>query len=179
MAVAEVADQEVARVGTEAGGGYSHAPGRIKLPVLGDALEQVAAGVEDVHESLALAGHRTAIPGRVLLGVGDVQVAAQILNVERRKPIREVWVDERPGLLRLVELAVDHVDLAVMEVGGVQEVRRADVSGGEARVDSPVCRLEAIFRGPGKHPEGSLDGCSDTRVPAGDRPGLRGEDKHR
>src|SRR5262249_44114287 len=78
----------------------------------------------------------------------------------------------------LVELAVDHVDLAVVEVGGVQVVRGTDVAGGETGVDSPVGRLEADLGLPGDRavPEGDL--LPDLRVPAGDGPGLGGEKEH-
>src|SRR5262249_51481168 len=50
---------------------------------------------------------------------------------------------------------------------------------GEAPVARPGGRLEADLGGPGKLPEGGLDGCPDPRVPAGDRPGLRREEEHR
>src|SRR5262249_31395437 len=144
---------------------------------------QVAAGVVDVHEPLAHAGYRAAVPRGVLLGVGDVQLAAQVLDVERGEPRGEVAVGERAEPVDaegdLVELAVEDVDLAVVEVGGVQEVRRADVGRGQAGVDGPVGRLEADLGDPGQHPEGSLYGRPDPRVPAGDPPGLRREEEHR
>src|SRR5262249_34293806 len=110
------------------------------------------------------------------------QPAAQVLDVERGEPGGEVVVGERAEPVgaegHLVELAVEHVDLAVVEVGGVQEVRGADVADGQAGVDGPGGRLEADLRDPGQHPEGSLYGCTDPRVPAGDRPGQGREDEH-
>src|SRR5262245_34204004 len=116
----------------------------------------MAARVEDIHESLAQARHGAAIPRRVLLGVSDVQLAAQILNVERRIAAGDVAVGESAVQRGPLELTVDDVDLAVVEVGGVQEMRRADVARGEAGVDSAVGRLEADFRESGKLPEGGL-----------------------
>src|SRR5262249_43550632 len=144
---------------------------RVEHPARRHALEQAAAGVEDIHEPLARAGHGAAVPGGVLPGVRDVQLATQVLDVERGEPLRQVGVGEGAGQGGLVELAVDDVDLAVVEVGGVQEVRGADVAGREAGVDGPVGRLEADLRGAGQRSEGGLDVCPDPRVPAGDRPG--------
>src|SRR5262249_39212086 len=106
----------------------------------------------------------------------------QVLDVERGEPGRQVRVGEGAEPVGaggdLVELPVDHVDLAVVEVGGVQEVRGADVAAGQAVVDGAVVRLEADLRDPGQHAEGGLNGRPDRRVPAGDRPGPGGEDEH-
>src|SRR5262245_4092139 len=138
----------------------------------------MAARVEDVHESLAQARHGATIPRRVLLSVSDVQLAAQVLNVERRITAGDVAVGESAVQRGPLELTVDDVDLAVVEVGSVQEMRGADVARGEASVDRAVDRLEADFRESGKLSKGGLYRITDRRVPAGDRPGLRREDEH-
>src|SRR5262249_2716616 len=141
VAVAEVADEQVAGERAEAGRGQGDAPGRVEHPARGHALEQAAAGVEDVDEALAHAGDGAAVAGGVLLGVGDVEPAVQVLDVEGGVSAGEVGVGKGAGEAGQVELAVDHVDLAVVEVGGVKEVPGADVTGGQPGVDGPVGRL--------------------------------------
>jgi hypothetical protein len=81
-----------------------------------------------------------AVPRRILLRVGDEQLPAQVLHVEGRVSVRQVRVGERSAERGPLELAVDHVDMAVMEIGGVEEVGVADVSGGQTGVDRSIGR---------------------------------------
>jgi hypothetical protein len=57
--------------------------------------------------------------GRVLLGEGDVQVAADVVDAERGEAGRDGGVGEA---VDLAEFSVEDLDGAEAEVGGVQEL---------------------------------------------------------
>src|SRR5207244_6640347 len=86
-----------------------------------------AVQVEHVNEAVAGAGHVVVLVG-VLLGVGDVDLAAQFLNVEWGVPLGEVRVGEGTlGQGDGFEVRVVDLDLAGAEVGGVEDGRAAGV----------------------------------------------------
>ena len=58
----------------------------------------------------------------VLLGIGHVDRAVDVLDSERRKACGQRAVRESAGPLLLVKLTIEHVDGAEPEVGRVQEV---------------------------------------------------------
>ena len=89
--------------------------------------------VEHVDEAVALAGHVVVLVG-VLLGVGDIDLAAQDLHVERGEALGEVRVGERTRLQRDgLEVGVVDLDLAGAEVGGVEHRRRVGVGREDRR----------------------------------------------
>ena len=57
--------------------------------------------------------------GRVLFGEGDVQVAADVVNPERSEASRDGGVGEA---VDQVEVAIEDLDSAEAEVGGVEEL---------------------------------------------------------
>ena len=101
-AVAEVAHQQVAAEGPEARRRQRQAPRRVERAARDQALlpagqARRAVQVEHVDEAVALAGHVVVLVG-VLLGVGDIDLAAQDLHVERGVALGEVRVGERARL---------------------------------------------------------------------------------
>src|SRR5216117_2490033 len=81
-AVAGVADEQVAAEGTEVGRREGEPPRRVELTLGSDAPEQVAGGVEGVHEPMALAGDIVVLV-RVLQRVGHVDSAADVPDTEK------------------------------------------------------------------------------------------------
>src|SRR5262249_9979914 len=129
-AVAGIGNEQVAADRSEPRRRHDHTRGRIERTSRGDPPEQLAATAVYVHEALAPAVHEAAVLRGVSLGVRHKQLAADVLDAVRGVPLGQVSVLERAGQMRFVELAVDHVDLAVMEIGRVEEVRVADVAYG-------------------------------------------------
>jgi hypothetical protein len=64
-----------------------HAPGRVHRVSVFQALNQVTVRVKDVHKPQAGASHRI-VPGGVLLGISDVEIRTDPLDVEWGKAIR-------------------------------------------------------------------------------------------
>src|SRR5207244_5091206 len=119
LAVPEVPDQQVAAEPPEVARGERKAPWRIELAAARDAPEQLAVGVEHVDESEAPTGD-VVLALAVLLGERHEDPPADRLDAERRKPLRDLAIDERPGRVHVVELVVEDVDAAVVEVRGKQ-----------------------------------------------------------
>jgi hypothetical protein len=91
-------------------------------------VQQVAAGAVDVDEAPTRAGDLV-LTGGVLLGVGDIQPPAELLDVEGRVAAGELVVLEPARKVDPVEALVEDVDASVVEVGPVQE--RAGRGGGD------------------------------------------------
>ena len=132
-----------------------------------EALEQLARGRVDVHETVAGAGD--VIARRAALGVGHVEHAAQILDVERCVAARNVAVLE--GALPVLEhpAAVEDVNLARGEVGSVEP---AAARAGRDR--------QALVFGPGYR--GDIHRHRDRQeaaLPGVDEPVLGREDEER
>src|ERR1700726_4105948 len=117
VAVTEVADQDVAAESAEGRGGRGPRPGGVHPPLAEEPLEEAAVGIEDVDESVARAGEVVMLV-RLLLGEGDKELAADVVDPERRKTSRDARIGEA---LDQVEAAVEHLDGAESEVGRVQE----------------------------------------------------------
>ena len=120
--IGEIADEQVAGEGPEAGRGQRDAPRRRELDCQSlNWLEESPARRERRHRPLSRLG-----PGLVGMpggGVGHVEVAVDGLRVERDEPRREVGVDERVGAEAVPgERAVEDVDGPLRVVGGVEEV---------------------------------------------------------
>src|SRR5260370_41987383 len=99
-----------------------YAPGSIEPVTVLQTLEQAAMGVEDVHKSQSRSTHRIVL-GRILLGIGDVDVGTNGLNVEGRKAIADALIRESSVVIvtsqsHLLEVRVKNIDLSAPEVGG-------------------------------------------------------------
>src|SRR5262249_10473495 len=106
--------------------------------------------------------------------IGDKEVAANGLNTERRETRTaegrgwELRVDKGTGEVNLVEMLVEDVDGARVEIGGEQEVTLGVAAESQSFIDRTGSRLI-----------GSENGVvgTDLRVPAGERAVLGGENK--
>src|SRR5207248_1854297 len=125
-AVAEVADQQVAPEVAEGGGGQHHPPRRVERPVADQPLEVPGGGVEDVEEAVARPGHVVVCRG-VLLGEGDVNLAAEVGDVGGGEALGDGRVGEGADEL---EVGVEGVDLAVVEVGREEDVLPVQLTEG-------------------------------------------------
>src|SRR5438132_1187243 len=96
LAVAEVANQQVVAEFAKARRSHRQAPGRVELSVRDQATDQRARRVVDIHKSVAGAGEIIVFV-RLLLGIADVKLAAQIVDVERGKTSRGLGIRERAG----------------------------------------------------------------------------------
>ena len=74
-----------------------------------------------------------------------------------------------------MELAVNDINLAVVEIGGEEEVVGADLTESEGLVDGAVGGLKADLRREGRR-IGARDDA-DAGIPTGDEAGLRSKDK--
>ena len=184
-AVAEVSDQQVATELPEVAGCHGNAPGRVERPSRRDPLEQVAAGVEDVNEAETLACD-VIVLGGVLLGVGDEQETLrgarqrESLDPEGSESLGELGIGEcARGESHLLERAVEHVNLAGVEVRGEQEVGSTTVRQCQALVNRAGA---AVWIGLGRVvnlQDRGIETCGAAGIPAGDRTVLSGEDEIR
>src|SRR5262249_20166495 len=134
-----------------------------------EAAHEVPARVEDIDEPVARPLD-VVLPVGVLLGVGDVELAAQILDVERGEAGRDGRVGEGAGEAGRGEGLVEDGDPATVGIGGVQEVRRAALTNGETLVDGAGSSYGGLGRSRGRRGR-------DRRVPAGDLARLCSEDE--
>src|SRR5262245_40505875 len=119
-AVTEVADQQGAAEAAEPCRREHETPRSVKLAPLDQVANQVAARAVNVDETPAWAGDLVLAVG-VLLGIGDVQQAAELLDVEGCIAARDSPVEEVAREVHRVEARVEDVDPPSVEVGGVQE----------------------------------------------------------
>src|SRR6185295_3223494 len=145
------------------GGSDSHPPRRVQVFPGGDPGEEVAARVEDADEAAAMA-RELVLRVLVLPGVGDIDLAPEVLDAERGVMLVELRIDEGPRHVHRLEAAVENVHAPVVEVGGVEEV-----AGGRARDREPL----VDGAGGGDGDDGLLRGRRHRRryprVPARDR----------
>src|SRR5262245_20560005 len=138
--VAEIADEQMIAEAPEVGGRERQPPWRVELTLRRDAADQVAEGVEGVHEAVTLARHIVMFVG-ILQRVGHEDNAAEVLNPERRVPWGKIGIDERAGHLEGLESAVEHVDSARVEIGRVQERSGGSAVDGNPFVHRPAPRV--------------------------------------
>src|SRR5207249_6383543 len=119
--VTEVPDEEIAAEAPERGRRHREAPGRVQLPAGRYAPEERPARVELVHEAEPRP-RDVVLPVGVLLRVCDEDVAADVLDSERREARWDTRIDERSGHIHLAEAPVEDVDLSIVEIGRVQAV---------------------------------------------------------
>ncbi len=67
--------------------------GRIQRSAAGETPQQISIGIEDVDKAVARTSYVVMLC-RVLLGVGDEEIAIDVLNAEGRKTGRDVRVSE-------------------------------------------------------------------------------------
>src|SRR5205823_1380112 len=87
-AIAVVAYEQSAAEPTEIRRRQGEPPRRIERALGSETLQQVAARVENIDETVALASD-VILVGLVLLGIGDEEQIVDVLDVERGKPFRE------------------------------------------------------------------------------------------
>ena len=164
LAVAEVADEQVAGQAAERRGGDRQPPGRVQ-PRARRRARASFHWFEDVDEAVAGPDH-VVVLGRVLQGVRDVELATEKLDVERREPGRDTGIAEGPREVWFSGARLDDVDRIVAEVRG-EEVRVGPDGGlGDALVD--------IRRRAGDERLGRL---SRAPSPAGDGPVFADEEE--
>src|SRR5256712_9115772 len=117
--VAEVADEQVAAEGAEAGGGHREAPRGIQLAVLRDAREQVPVRVEGVDEAEALAVELV-IRAWHLFRERHEDPRVDRLDPKRCVAAREVRIREPTGSPDGRPRRIEDVNPRVMEVGRVE-----------------------------------------------------------
>jgi hypothetical protein len=88
-AVAEISYQQRVAEPPEIRGRQRHAPQRVEPSARCEPANEITVGVEHVDKSQAGSGDIT-LGGLVLLGVGHIQIAQDVLNTERRKAV-EAW----------------------------------------------------------------------------------------
>src|SRR2546426_7608762 len=140
-AVAEVADEQVAAEEAEVARREGEPPRRVELALGRDPSEQVAGGIERIHESMPLA-RDIVVSGRVLQRVGHVNGAADVPDAEGCVAGGEIGVRKRAGWQGDgVEGTVEHVDGARAEVRHVEEVAGRRARDREALVHRAVRRV--------------------------------------
>src|SRR6185295_9297857 len=95
-AVAEIADQQFAAELTERGRRHRNCPRRIQRTGRGESFLQCAVGLEDIDITVAVA-RNVVFPFVVLLGVSDVEISADVHDVEWREAGGNIWIRERAG----------------------------------------------------------------------------------
>src|SRR4029077_11808583 len=108
--------------------------------------------------------------GRVLFGEGDVQGDADVVNSERGEGR---WDGGGGEAVDQVEVAIENLDGAEAEVGGVEEFAGWGAHQGESLVHRAV--VAGLVGGGGPVHGGDRVGGIDGAVPAGDGAVLGGE----
>src|SRR2546422_9091851 len=104
----------------------------LESPARSHATQQVAFGVEGIHEAMTLAGDVVVLVG-VLKRVGYVDRAPQEPDSEGGVTRRKVGVGEPAQ--QLMEPGVEHVHGTRVEVGGVETVAGCGARDGQALID--------------------------------------------
>src|SRR5581483_4474509 len=136
---AEISDQQMIAVEAEACGSKGYAPRSVQPAAVIEALKQISVGVEYVDASQS--GTVLLVGTISLFGESHIQSAADVLDVEGRKPARQFVIDESAGNRNRSERPVINLDLAAGEVRGIEQVLETVIGHGEPFVD--VCGLVA------------------------------------
>ena len=172
-AIPKVAHEQVIAESTKIRRGEDQPPGRNELPVRGHALDEVAVGIEDINETMALACDVILFIS-VLLRISDIELAFQVLNIEGRKSGGDVRVREGTSETGWGKGLVEHVNRASMEIGGVEKVAGGIAADGQSLVDRAGGRVihgENSSRGKERptREKTQTRRRGDTRIPARDR----------
>src|SRR2546425_3567755 len=133
-AITKVAHKQIIAESAEIPRGEGQPPGRVEFVARSDAPNEVALGIEDIDETVALARYIIALGG-VLFGIGDIELTVQILDVEGGKPVGDVRVREGTGEAGRSKVLVEYIYGAVVEIGGVEKVAGGSAADGQPFVD--------------------------------------------
>src|SRR5262249_38762373 len=89
LPIAEIADEDIAAESTKGERSPRNTPRRIQWSAAREALEQISIGVVDVDEAIARTSY-VVVLFRVLEGIGDEEIAVDVLDPERGKTSREI-----------------------------------------------------------------------------------------
>ena len=120
MPVAEVAHEQVAAEVAEACWGLCQPPGRVEVALAGQSRLQNTVVAELGHEA---ARSRVGAGVGVNLGVGNEDIAADVLDVERAEALGNGGVGESV-LVDLLEIRIEDVNRALAPVGRVKQGAR-------------------------------------------------------
>ncbi len=142
MAIAEIGDQNVAPGAAEANWREGDSPRRVERAAGGDALYEVALGVEEVDEADACARGYEALRG-VLFGVGHREIALDIVDAEGREARGDLRIGERARQLGVGRLkgGVEDIDFAGVDIGGVNKGAFVVLAKFDAGVDRAGLRV--------------------------------------
>src|ERR1043166_5740441 len=164
-AVPEVPDQDLISQAPRAVARHlGQAPGRVEGSLGRESADEGSVGAIDVDVAVPRTGFIIHVVRPLLLGIRDVEVAVDILNVEGREPRRDARVGER--LRRhVLEVLVEDIHLGALEIRRVEEGRRAAPREREPLVDRTGRRVV-------RDDDGSIAGA-----PGRDHPVLAREDE--
>jgi len=91
--ITKIADQQIIAEWTEAGRRQGHSPWRVERAVGNQSTHQRAVAIEHIDEAVARAGDIIVLR-RILLRIGDVKLAADVLDPEWRISRRQIWINE-------------------------------------------------------------------------------------
>src|SRR5207237_10310708 len=131
-------------------------PRRVEMAIGNQTFDKVAAGIEDIYETVAGTGYVIS-PGGVLFRVGHKNLAVDVTDPERRKTGRQIRVHEAVGIHLLKGLVVTFHPTGI-KVGHEKKIvttgnaqRRAFINGARTVVPNSNS-LRAIQRGiPSRH----------------------------
>src|SRR3954452_24751117 len=116
--IAKAADQQRTTESTEASRSERQAPRCVQRAASCDSTNQIAVWIEHIDDTQALTVHFLVRLGRVLFSEGDIDVAANRLNTEWRKPVRQITIVEAAGYGDLRKCAVEYVNARLTEICG-------------------------------------------------------------
>src|SRR2546426_11997424 len=104
------------------------------MTVRGHALNELAIGIKNINEAVALPRYVIVLV-LVLFGIGDIELAVQILDVEGGKPGGDFRVKEGKRENNRSKFPVEYVDPASMEIGSVEKIASGTAADGQPFVD--------------------------------------------
>ena len=114
LAIAKVADPKLDA------SDQGESPRRIEVAMRNQAVNQVAAGVEDVDEAMPRPVLVIA-PARGLFRIGHINLTIEIANGERRKSMRNVWVPE-PVWINFMKILIVRFHLSLVEIRHIKKI---------------------------------------------------------
>src|SRR5262249_13886599 len=118
--------------------------------------KKITVQVESVDNPVADSGH--VLVACAMNGIGHIERAPEILDVERRESCRQILIHEVTGKVGSAVCALQYIDLTALEIRGVSVAKPADHGLRDPLVD--VVRVGGL-----KH----LGGGSKRASPTGDR----------
>src|SRR6266436_3091061 len=106
-AVAKISDPQLALHQCES-------PRCVEITIRNQTSQEVAAGIKYINKAVARTSH-VILPLRILQGVGNVNLAAQVANAERRVPRRESMID-KTARIHLAKILVIGLNAPSMKI---------------------------------------------------------------